>query len=121
MDESGLRERVKVDPAPGAGAGAGGAGGGESVAQRRDTRLYSRTRAQAGKRPSTHLNYCPLPRLPPATRHYTIDPLHAIEPTPLSSAGQESETMQLDSLWHEGNIFFGGLLAFILSISFDHR
>ena len=84
------RERVKVDPAPGAGAGAGagGAGGGESVAQRRDTRLYSRTRAQAGKRPSTHLNYCPPPpRLPPATRHYTIDPLHAIEPTPLSSAG----------------------------------
>ena len=69
MDESGLRERVKVDPAPGAeagagGAGGGGAGGGESVAQRRDTRLYSRTRAQAGKRPSTHLNYCPSPRLP---------------------------------------------------------
>ena len=87
VDESGLRERerVKVDPA--VVAGAGGAGGGESVAQRRDTRLYSRTRAQAGKRPSTHLNYCPPPRLPPATRHYTIDPLHAIEPTPLSSAG----------------------------------
>ena len=70
VDESGLRERVKVDPPPGAeaGAGAGGAGGGESVAQRRDTRLYSRTRAQAGKRPSTHLNYCP----PPPSRDKTL-------------------------------------------------
>ena len=31
--------------------------------------------------------------------------------------------MQLDSLWHEGNMFFGGLfkIAFILSILCDHR